>query len=39
VRSLFLDHLSPEEQDVLGAVWTRVLPGVAGAADADDCGC
>ncbi|HWI73642.1 MAG TPA: MarR family transcriptional regulator [Baekduia sp.] len=39
VRSLFLDHLTPEEQDVLGAVWARVLPGAAGAAGTDDCGC
>lgn len=39
VRSLFLDHLTPEEQDVLGAVWARVLPGAAGAAAAGDCGC
>jgi DNA-binding MarR family transcriptional regulator len=38
VRSLFLDHLSPEEQDVLAAIWTRVLPGAKGAAG-DDCGC
>src|SRR4051812_48215120 len=38
VRSLFLDHLSPAEQEVLGAVWTRVLPGVKGAAG-EDCGC
>jgi DNA-binding MarR family transcriptional regulator len=39
VRSLFLDHLTPEEQDVLGAVWARVLPGAVGATVADDCGC
>jgi DNA-binding MarR family transcriptional regulator len=40
VRSLFLAHLSAEEQDVLAGVWERVLPGVAGAAAAaDDCGC
>jgi DNA-binding MarR family transcriptional regulator len=39
VRALFLDHLTPEEQDVLGDVWARVLPGVAGAASTDDCGC
>jgi DNA-binding MarR family transcriptional regulator len=38
VRSLFLDHLTPEELDVLGDVWARVLPG-AGAAAGDDCGC
>jgi DNA-binding MarR family transcriptional regulator len=39
VRSLFLEHLTPEELDVLGAVWDRVLPGAAGAAGTDDCGC
>jgi DNA-binding MarR family transcriptional regulator len=39
VRRLFLDHLTPEEQDVLGEVWDRVLPGAAGAAGTDDCGC
>lgn len=38
VRSLFLEHLSPEEQDVLGSIWMRVLPGAKGAAG-DDCGC
>jgi DNA-binding MarR family transcriptional regulator len=31
VRSLFLDHFTPEEQEVLGAAWERVLPGVAHA--------
>jgi DNA-binding MarR family transcriptional regulator len=39
VRSLFLAHLSDEERDVLGSVWDRVLPGAAGAAATDDCGC
>jgi DNA-binding MarR family transcriptional regulator len=40
VRSLFLDHLTPQEQDVLGDVWARVLPGAGAAAAAgDDCGC
>jgi DNA-binding MarR family transcriptional regulator len=39
VRSLFLEHLTPDELDVLGAVWDRVLPGAAGAAGTDDCGC
>jgi DNA-binding MarR family transcriptional regulator len=39
VRSLFLSHLSDEERDVLGSVWDRVLPGAAGAAATDDCGC
>jgi DNA-binding MarR family transcriptional regulator len=36
VRSLFLEHLTEDDLDVLGAVWTRVLPG---AAAASDCGC
>lgn len=36
VRSLFLEHLSDEELDVLASVWARVLPGAAAAAD---CGC
>jgi DNA-binding MarR family transcriptional regulator len=31
VRSLFLDHFTPEEQEVLGAAWERVLPGVGDA--------
>lgn len=38
VRSLFLGHLSSEEQDVLAGIWARVLPGAKGAAG-DDCGC
>ena len=36
VRSLFLDHLSPQELEVLASVWERVLPG---AKAAGDCGC
>jgi DNA-binding MarR family transcriptional regulator len=36
VRSLFLEHLSEDELEVLGAVWARVLPG---ARAASDCGC
>jgi DNA-binding MarR family transcriptional regulator len=32
VRSLFLERLSPEEQDALGDIWERVLPPGA-------CGC
>jgi DNA-binding MarR family transcriptional regulator len=36
VRSLFLDHLTEDELEVLGAVWARVLPG---ARAASDCGC
>jgi DNA-binding MarR family transcriptional regulator len=36
VRSLFLDHLTDEELDVLSGVWDRVLPG---ARAASDCGC
>jgi DNA-binding MarR family transcriptional regulator len=40
VRALFLDKLSPEEQDILGDIWARVLPGAVGAAGTDDdCGC
>jgi DNA-binding MarR family transcriptional regulator len=31
VRAMFLDHFSPEEQDLLGAAWERLLPGVAHA--------
>jgi DNA-binding MarR family transcriptional regulator len=31
VRSLFLDHFTPEEQEVLGAAWERLLPGVVDA--------
>ena len=29
VRRRFLDHLSPEEQRALGALWERVEPGAA----------
>jgi DNA-binding MarR family transcriptional regulator len=36
VRSLFLDHLTEDELEVLGTVWARVLPG---ACAASDCGC
>jgi DNA-binding MarR family transcriptional regulator len=39
VRTLFLAHLGAEELEVLGSVWDRVLPGAAGAAAVDDCGC
>src|SRR3954465_12721656 len=31
VRAMFLDHFTPEEQDLLGAAWERLLPGVADA--------
>jgi DNA-binding MarR family transcriptional regulator len=31
VRSMFLDRFTPEEQEVLGAAWERVLPGVGDA--------
>jgi len=31
VRSLFLDHFTPDEQEVLGAAWQRLLPGVVDA--------
>ena len=27
VRALFLDHLGPDEQELLGELWARVLPG------------
>jgi DNA-binding MarR family transcriptional regulator len=37
VRSLFLAHFSAEEQEVLGAAWERVLPGV-GSAPGAACG-
>ena len=36
VRSLFLEHLTDDDLDVLGALWARVLPGATAAAD---CGC
>src|SRR3954462_3663631 len=36
VRTLFLDHLTEDELEVLGSVWARVLPG---ARAASDCGC
>jgi DNA-binding MarR family transcriptional regulator len=31
VRSLFVDHFSTEELDLLGAAWERLLPGVVNA--------
>src|SRR3954462_2077128 len=31
VRAMFLDPFTPEEQDLLGAAWERLLPGVADA--------
>jgi DNA-binding MarR family transcriptional regulator len=37
VRSLFLAHFTAEEQDVLGAAWERVLPGV-GSSPGPACG-
>jgi DNA-binding MarR family transcriptional regulator len=39
VRALFLDVLGPDELDLLGGMWDRVLPGAAGAAASGDCGC
>jgi DNA-binding MarR family transcriptional regulator len=36
VRSLFLEHLTEDELEALGAVWARVLPR---AAAATDCSC
>jgi DNA-binding MarR family transcriptional regulator len=32
VRSLFLEHFTEEEQELLASFWERVLPGVAGSA-------
>jgi DNA-binding MarR family transcriptional regulator len=29
VRRLFLQHFGPEEQELLGSMWERVLPGAA----------
>lgn len=34
VRSLFLDRLSAEEQEALGALWTRIEPGSTAAGPA-----
>jgi len=31
VRSMFVDHFSAEELEVLGAAWERLLPGVVNA--------
>ena len=31
VRSMFIDHFSPDELEVLGAAWERLLPGVVNA--------
>jgi len=31
VRSMFLDHFSAEELELLGAAWERLLPGVVNA--------
>jgi DNA-binding MarR family transcriptional regulator len=31
VRQRFLDHLSPEEQRALAAIWEKVSPGAAGS--------
>ena len=33
IRALFLDHLSPEEMQLLGSVWERVLPGAKAISD------
>lgn len=38
IRTLFLDHFSPEELDLLGDAWDRVLPGASEAAGRR-CGC
>jgi DNA-binding MarR family transcriptional regulator len=37
VRSLFLQHFSADELDVLGDAWDRVVPGAA-SADGPTCG-
>jgi DNA-binding MarR family transcriptional regulator len=37
VRSLFLQHFSDDELDVLGDAWDRVVPGAA-SADGPTCG-
>jgi DNA-binding MarR family transcriptional regulator len=39
VRALFLDRLSPEELELLGGIWERLLPDAVRAADSGDCGC
>jgi DNA-binding MarR family transcriptional regulator len=31
VRSMFLDHFSPDELELLGSAWERLLPGVVNA--------
>jgi DNA-binding MarR family transcriptional regulator len=31
VRAMFLNHFTPEEQELLGAAWERLLPGVVDA--------
>jgi DNA-binding MarR family transcriptional regulator len=33
VRELFLSHLGPEEQELLGAIWERVLPAAGREAE------
>jgi DNA-binding MarR family transcriptional regulator len=39
VRSLFLDHFSAEEQELLGRFWERVLPGASSGAATPEFGC
>jgi DNA-binding MarR family transcriptional regulator len=39
VRSLFLDHFSAEEQELLGSFWERVLPGASAAPGTPTFGC
>ena len=40
IRQLFLDRLTPEEQDQLGDLWERMVPGAASscAGDGPSCG-
>lgn len=38
VRQLFLDRLTPEEQEQLGDLWERIVPGAACTADGAACG-
>ena len=38
VRAMYLDHFTPEEQEVLARAWERILPGVVEHAAACDPG-
>ena len=39
VRALFLERLSPEELELLGDIWERILPGALRAAASGECAC